>query len=91
MLIATGFLYFILSGTIQTATNNEKQIENKDLYELAKKYKTLASNNYTNPDKFSLNIDASEKIIKKLKEEKVFLNNISKLEEELNIIKKTFN
>jgi len=91
MFIATGFLYFILSGTIQTATNNGKQIENKDLYELAKKYKTLASNNYTDPDKFNLNIDASEKIIKKLKEEKVFLNNISKLEEELDIIKKTFN
>ena len=91
MLIATWFLYFILSGAIQTATNNDKQLENQNLYEQAKKYKTLASNNYTNPDKFSLNIEKSEEIIKKLKDQKVYLNNISKLEEELNIIKKTFN
>jgi len=90
MLIATFILYYILSGTIKTVTNNEKQIENKQLFEQAIKYKTLASNNYSNPDKFNLNIKSSEEIIKKLKKEKVNLNNIAKLEEELNIIKKTF-
>ena len=91
MLIATIFLYIALSQVIQTTTISETKILNTELFEQAKKYKTLASDNYTNPDKFNLNIEKAEEIITNLKQQKLFLNNISFLEEELDIIKKTFN
>ena len=91
MLIATGLLYIILSGVIQTTTINDTKILNTELFEQAKKYKTLASDNYANTDQFNLNIEKAENIISDLKKQKIFLNNIKFLEEELDIIKKTFN
>ena len=91
MLFATIFLYFLISQSLQTTTNNTKQQEYKKMLELAKTYKITASNNYNNPDIFSLNIEKSEEIINKLKKEKLYLNEIKKLEYDLNTIKKAFN
>jgi hypothetical protein len=51
----------------------------------------VASDNYTNSDLFNSNISNSEDIIKQLKSEKIFLDDIKILEEQLSIIKKTFN
>lgn len=90
MLIATIVLYTILSWALQTVTNTEKQIVNQQLFEQAIKHKILASHNYSNPEKFNLNIKAAEWILKILQEKKINLNNIQKLKKELNIIKKTF-
>jgi hypothetical protein len=56
----------------------------------AKKYKTIASNNYTNPEQFDLYIAKTKNIIKKLKEKKLYLNDVQLLEQDLNTIKKTF-
>lgn len=91
MLIATVFLFIILSWVINTTIENDNSVNNTILYEEAKKYKTIASDNYSNPDQFNLNIEKAEEIIAQLKEKKVFLNDIKILEEQLNTIKKAFN
>lgn len=91
MIIATVFLYTILSWVIWTATEEKNTSKNLELLETAKKFKTIASNNYTNSDVFSLNIEKAENIIAELKWKKLFLENIKTLEEQIDIIRKTFN
>ena len=91
IIVATILLFQILSGTIWTITKNDNSQKNLELLELARKHKTIASDNYANSDVFNLNIKTSEDIVKKLKDEKVFTSDIKILEEQLGIIKKTFN
>ena len=91
-LIVTSFIFFfILNWIIQTASNNSKIINYKELLEDAKKYKTIASNNYNNPEQFNFYVNKTQEIINKLKKEKLFLNNVNLLQQDLNSIKKAFN
>ena len=91
IIVATILLFQILSKTIWTITINDNTIEYQEQLELARKYKSIASDNYTNSEVFNQNIRASEEIIYKMKDEKIFIDDIKILEEQLNIIKKTFN
>lgn len=91
MIFITIFLFIILSSAINTSVENDNSIKNVELLKQAKKYKTLASNNYSNPDQFNLNIDKAEEIIEELKEKSLYLNDLETLEWQINIIKKAFN
>jgi len=91
MIIATILLFQILSGTIWTITTSNNKENNLILLETARKHKTIASDNYTNSDVFNLHIYKSEEIVEELKTKKLFLDDLKTLEEQLSIIKKTFN
>ncbi len=91
ILVATILSFQILSKTIWTISTNENTKQNIELLSLARKYKSIASDSYSNPDIFSLNIKKSQEIIDKLKNKKIFLDDLKVLEEQLGIIKKTFN
>lgn len=91
IIVATVLLFQILSKTIWTITTSDNTAKNLEQLELARKYKGLASDNYTNSDIFNLNIKASADIVNELKNKKVFLDDLKILEEQLSIIKKTFN
>jgi len=89
--VATVFLYTILSWVVQTTVQTDNTIKNNQLLEEAIKFKIIATDNYSNPEKFNSNIHRSEEIILELREKELFLDDLKRLEEQLNLIKKTFN
>jgi len=91
LIVSSLSLFFVLSKTISKTNIVNQKINYKQQLEQAKKYKIIASNNYSNPEVFELNIKNAEDIIKTLKEKKLFLNDIALLEQDLNDIKKAFN
>ena len=89
--VASILLFQILSWAVSSVSKDLNNEENLVLLENAKRYKTTASDNYTNPELFNLNIESSEDIIRELKDKKIFLDDIKVLEEQIAVIKKTFN
>jgi len=84
-------LYIIISWLVWLSNNSiDNEISKENLLK-AKNFIRLASENITNPEIFELNIKSSEKIINNLKNKNIFLNDISKITDDINIIKKQFN
>ncbi len=85
------FLYSILSTVIWISTQNEEKEIAKQNILLARDYIKVASENIANTDIFELNIKNAENLISKIKEKQLFLNDISKVSDNINILKKQFN
>jgi hypothetical protein len=57
----------------------------------AKTYLSIASENIANPEIFEFNIKNAEELLVTIEEEKIFLNDVSKINDDINILKKQFN
>lgn len=84
-------LYFIISGLIWLTNNTKEKETYKNNLLKAKEYIRIASENITNPDIFELNIKKSEEIVNEIKNKELYSNDISKIFDDINIIKKQFN
>ncbi len=91
ILIAVYFLYSILSTVASITTQNEEKELAKENIIKAKNYLTIASENIANPDSFELNINNAEDLISEVEKNKIFLNDIEKINDNINILKKQFN
>ncbi len=90
ILLAIFFLYKIIGNTVSD-TNISKNKETQIIkLEEAKTSLRKASENTTNKDIFNLNIKHTEKIITKLEEKQLFLEDIKLLKEKIANLKKSF-
>jgi len=85
------FLYSILSTVVWISTQTEVTSISKENIIAARNYLKLASDNIANPEIFNLNIDKSKKLIDEIQENQLFLTDIAKINDDINILKKQFN
>ena len=85
------FLYSILSTVVWITTQNDQKELAKENIIKAKTYIRIASENIANPDAFELNIKSAEDLLIEIEEDQIFLNDISKINDDINILKKQFN
>ncbi len=84
-------LFFIITKLVEVTNNSKEKEEARIELIEAKKFIKLASENVTNTESFKLNIWKSEEIIKEIKDKELYLNDIKKIEDDINIVKKQFN
>lgn len=85
------FLYSILSTLVSVTTQNQEKELAKENILKAKTYLRLASENIANPDIFESNILNAENILKEIEEDELYLSDVAKISDDLNILKKQFN
>ena len=91
IIISMFILYSILSSVVWiTKTNENKEISKNNVIQ-AKNFLRIASENIANTDVFELNIKKTEEIISEIDKEKIFINDIEKINKNINILKKQFN
>ena len=91
IIISLVLIYQVLSTLVSVSTNNNtKEIAKTELIE-AKSYIRIASENIANQSNFELNIKNAEELIYQIREKKIFLNDIEKINDDINILKKQFN
>ena len=90
IILAIFFLYKIINSTV--SDKNISKVKETQILKLEEAKTSLrkASENTTNKDIFNLNIKHTEKIISKLEEEKLFLEDIKLLKEKIANLKKSF-
>jgi len=89
--ISIFFLYSILSTVAWITTQNEQKELAKENIIKARTYIRIASENIANPDSFELNINNAESLIADIEKNQIFLNDIAKINDNINILKKQFN
>jgi len=91
ILLSSFLLFSIISNIIWTTTTTKNETESKtDLIE-ARDFIRVANQNIATPEIFDLNIKKAEELISKVKEQKIYLNDIEEIENDISIIKKQFN
>ncbi len=91
MIVCSIILYTILSGFVSISSGNRDAEEAKVNLLQAREYVRLASENINNPDIFSLNIKNGEDIITAIQQQELFLNDVSKVRDDISLLKKQFN
>jgi hypothetical protein len=90
-IISIFFLYSILSTVIWITTQNEqKEVATENIIK-AKSFLKIASENKANADIFELNIKNAEELLNQTEESQLYLNDISKINDDINTLKKEFN
>ena len=84
-------LYSTLSTVISISTQNEEKQQSKENIIKAKTFLRVASENVWNEDIFELNIKYAEDLLTDIESKQIFLNDIAKINDEINILKKQFN
>jgi hypothetical protein len=91
ILVSVFLLYAIIGGVLGNSKVS-KDVANSQLnLEKAREYIRVANENIANPDVFDLNIKKAEEIVYEIKDKKLFLNDLSKILDDITIIKKEFN
>ncbi len=89
--ISVIFLYYILSTFVSITTQSEqKEIAKNNIVEI-KNILRIASENIWNEDSFEKNIKKAEDMINEAQKEEIYLKYLSKIKDNLNILKKQFN
>lgn len=84
-------IYHLINGVIKVTTvNNAKETAKQNIAQI-KTYIKIASENVTNSDAFDLNIKNAQALITKMTAEKIFINDLEKINDDINILKKQFN
>lgn len=89
--ISVFFLYSILSTVVWMGTQTENTEIAKSNIMKAKSFLRIAAENVANPDVFELNIKNAEELLNETKESQIFLNDIAKINDDINVLKKQFN
>lgn len=89
--IAVFFLYYTLSTLVSITTQTEvKETAKNNIIEI-KNIIRIASENIANPDVFEKNINDAEALVAEVQEQEIYLWDLSKIIDEINILKKQFN
>lgn len=89
--IAVFFLYYSLSTIVSITTQTEVKETAKTSIEEIKNLIKLASENISNPDIFEKNIKDAEALVSEVQKQEIYLWDLAKLTDSLNILKKQFN
>ncbi|MDD3144880.1 MAG: hypothetical protein PHV23_02095 [Candidatus Gracilibacteria bacterium] len=89
--IAVFFLYYSLSTIVSITTQTEVKETAKTSIEEIKNLIKLASENISNPDTFEKNIKDAEALVSEVQKQEIYLGDLAKLTDSLNILKKQFN
>ncbi|QFR38752.1 hypothetical protein A9Q91_00775 [Candidatus Gracilibacteria bacterium 28_42_T64] len=84
-------LYSMLSTIIGISTDNKEKEVSKENLVKAKTYLRLASENVANIDAFELHLQNAESLVNEIKDEELFTNDIEKINDDINILRKQFN
>ena len=84
-------LYFIISWFFSVSSNIASSDVAKEKLITAQNHIITASENTNDADIFSFNIETAETIISDLESENLFLNDLTKLKDEVNVLEKQFN
>jgi len=84
-------LFLIISSLLSKSIENSKTVEYKNNLIQAREYIRLANQNLANKEAFELNIKKAEELVEKVSKEKLFLNDIKNINDDISIIKKQFN
>jgi hypothetical protein len=91
IIISVFFLYTTLSKIVSVTTQTEtREIAKNNIIEIRNLIRQ-ASENVSNPEIFERHIKEAEKMLKELENKELFLSDISKINEDINILKKQFN
>lgn len=91
ILISVFFLYTTLSKIVSVTTQTEtRELAKNNILEV-KNLIRQASENVSNPEIFERHIKEAENMIKSVENQELFLNDINKINEDINILKKQFN
>lgn len=89
--IAVFFLYYSLSTLVSITTQTEnKELAKNNIIEVRNLVR-VASENIANPDVFDKNIKDAEVLITTIKEQELYLWDLAKITDDINILKKQFN
>lgn len=89
--IAVFFLYYSLSTLVSITTQTEnKELAKNNIIEVRNLVR-IASENIANPDVFDKNIKDAEVLITNIKEQELYLWDLAKITDDINILKKQFN
>lgn len=84
-------LYFTISWIAWNLTKTEVKQATKSQIEEIREYLSDATKNIWNPGLFNRNIEKAEVAIKEVEAKNLYINDIARIREELNILKKQFN
>lgn len=84
-------LVILLNLVVNTTTRTEQKENTKNQIEEIKWFITDASKNVANPWLFNRNIEKAENAIKNVEVKNLYLNDVARLKEEINVLKKQFN
>ena len=85
------FLYSVLSTVVWiTSQNEEKELATNNIIS-AKSFLKIAADNIANPETFELNIENAKNLLDEIEKEQIFLNDVAKINDDINILKKQFN
>ncbi|MDD2907945.1 MAG: hypothetical protein PHH98_04860 [Candidatus Gracilibacteria bacterium] len=91
ILMAVFFLYYSLSTLVSITTQTEvKETAKNSILEIKDIIK-VASENIANPDAFEKNINDAEKLVAEIQKQEIYLGDLAKLTDDINILKKQFN
>ena len=91
MVICFIFLYTILSSVVNISSGVRDTESSKETLLKAREYVRLASENISNPDAFSLDIEKWEELAHEIQKKELFLNDVSKILDDISVLKKQFN
>jgi|TARA_Y100001960_G_C14759809_1_gene873383 ABC-type lipoprotein release transport system permease subunit len=77
------FLFSLVSTFVNITTEDKTKESSKNKLQSAKTYLSLASENLNNMDVFELHVKEAEKIIAEIESQKMFLNDIDKIQDEI--------
>ncbi len=85
------FLYSTLSSVVWITSKSQGNDLEKQNIVKARTYLRLASENIWNPEVFELNINKSKDLLNDIQSKQVFLSDIAKINDDINILKKQYN
>lgn len=91
IIISIIFLYTILNWVVWITTQTETTVSAKENLVKARNFLKIASENISNPEVFDLNINKSKELITEIEWDQVFLADVAKINDDINILKKQFN
>ncbi len=91
IILSATLLFLLISWLLSSSIENSKTTEYKNDLIQAREYIRIANQNLANKEAFELNIKKAEELIAKVSQEKLFLNDIANINDDISIIKKQFN
>ncbi len=91
ILLCLFVLYSIISGLLGSATQTTKKDTAKIQLQTAIEHIKTANKNIANEDIFNLNIENAENIVREIKENELYINDVNKISSDINALKKQYN
>ena len=87
----TIFLYVLVSGFLHVTSQTQSSEDLKQALIDADTAITTASENINNEDIYTLNMESAEELIKQVEQAGLYLGDVAKLKDEMNILQKQYN